>query len=147
MMGDLGDTVVGEHGQGGYARAGTAWEEGMGGRGVIRKEGGPRFSDENLGALPKEDCSTAMRERTGDQSRVRTPVSAEGSLVSKTRKDVSDGLDEFQGGSSATSGCLEDIQEARIRSAIVLHASVRRRSITVPTDNDVLRRGSNRLAS
>lgn len=60
-------------------------------------------------------------------------MSAEGPLVSKTRKAVGDGLDELQCGSPAAPGLLEDVQEARIRSAKVLHASVRRRSITDPT--------------
>jgi hypothetical protein len=61
---------------------------------------------------------------------VRTPVSAEGSLVSKTRKGISDGLDEFQCGPSAMAGSLEDVQEARVRSAKVLHVSDGDRSRT-----------------
>lgn len=55
-------------------------------------------------------------------------MSAEGPLVPKGRERVDDGLDEFQGCSSATPGSLECIQEARERSAKVLRVSVRRRS-------------------
>lgn len=62
MMKDLGNTVVREHGEGVYASAGTVWEEGMRGIGVGGEEGGPGLSDENLGALPEEDCANAMRE-------------------------------------------------------------------------------------
>jgi len=103
MMEDLGDAVVGEHCQGGDTRAGTVGEERMRARGVCGKEGGPRFGHENLGTLPEED-----------------PVSAEGSLVSKTRKGLGNGLDEFQCGPSAPAGSLEDAQEARVRSAKVI---------------------------
>jgi len=63
MMKDLGNAVIGEHGQGGYTRAGAVWEKRMHGRRVGGKEGGPRLSDENLGALPEEDWVVAMRER------------------------------------------------------------------------------------
>lgn len=59
----------------------------------------------------------------------RTPMTAEGPLVPKRRKCVGDGLDKVECGSPATSGCLEGIQETRVRSAKVLFKSVTRTAI------------------